>query len=478
LYCAGFECSLVELLTRSNLLCIVSLLNCLTNSCILLMRYVSNVLLEVVNCSFVLLRIFCSDVKSDGVLLEYMLELILSSSSLYCFYCVTIEYFNLNPRIFDGLELGPDEQPLYIKCQKKRSPSGYLDYTSIEKFVGISNMLCYVEELCSGMLSTLKCVVVESCSVGYILSGAAGTGKILLGQTLSSESSTSFYVGVVSQLMCFDGQTGNLRTRVLFDKLNEDSNAILFLDELDLVGSKRAECLSSWSLSSLLCADSGSRIDALTEFLVNMDGFRCRPSWVIVGTTEWVGCLDDSLVRPGRFDRIITLLRPSRSMRVSFFKTRIGVDVVWWDYFVKCTGGFNREDLCGVLNVSNLEELRLCGQGVVSKLSVFYLSLNRICTYRARSKRSKTSVMLYQKLKKGYWSSSVGIVCGTTEVGSLQLNVELSPRVKSSRYKEISKELDLKKKGSPTGNEVCEVKLTFLSGILKSSNCCIMKECA
>lgn len=146
---------------------------------------------------------------------------------------------------------------------------------------------------------------------GVLLIGPPGTGKTLLAKAVATHTKATFIRLVGSELVQKYIGEGARLVRELFELAKEKSPAIVFVDEIDSIGAKRLEI-----------ATSGDREvqRTLMQLLAEMDGFDPIGEVKILAATNRVDILDEALLRPGRFDRIIEIPLPSFEARVSIFR--------------------------------------------------------------------------------------------------------------------------------------------------------------
>ena len=146
---------------------------------------------------------------------------------------------------------------------------------------------------------------------GVLLVGPPGTGKTLLAKAVANRTKAAFIRFVGSELVQKYIGEGARLVRELFELARKKSPSIVFIDELDSVGAKRLEV-----------ATSGDREvqRTLMQLLAELDGFNPLGDVKIIGATNRPDILDDALLRPGRFDRIIEIPVPSFEGRLSIFK--------------------------------------------------------------------------------------------------------------------------------------------------------------
>jgi cell division protease FtsH len=145
---------------------------------------------------------------------------------------------------------------------------------------------------------------------GVLLVGPPGTGKTLLARAVAGEASVPFYSMSGSEFVEVLVGVGASRVRDLFDQAKKAAPSIIFIDEIDAVGRQRGTSINT----------NDEREQTLNQLLVEMDGFDTRQAVVVIGATNRPDGLDIALLRPGRFDRRVTVDRPDWNGRLAILK--------------------------------------------------------------------------------------------------------------------------------------------------------------
>ncbi|MDG2381880.1 MAG: ATP-dependent zinc metalloprotease FtsH [Pirellulaceae bacterium] len=149
---------------------------------------------------------------------------------------------------------------------------------------------------------------------GVLLNGPPGTGKTLLARAVAGEADVPFFTVSGSEFIQMFVGVGASRVRDLFQKAKEHSPAIIFIDEIDAVGRQRGAGLGG---------GHDEREQTLNQILSEMDGFTPTDSVIVIAATNRPDVLDPALLRPGRFDRHITVDRPTLKGRVEMFNVHV-----------------------------------------------------------------------------------------------------------------------------------------------------------
>ena len=145
---------------------------------------------------------------------------------------------------------------------------------------------------------------------GVLLVGPPGTGKTLLARAVAGEAGVPFFSMSGSEFVEVLVGVGASRVRDLFDQAKKAAPSIIFIDEIDAVGRQRGSSINS----------NDEREQTLNQLLVEMDGFDVRQAVVVIAATNRPDGLDKALLRPGRFDRRVTVERPDWNGRLAILK--------------------------------------------------------------------------------------------------------------------------------------------------------------
>jgi cell division protease FtsH len=189
---------------------------------------------------------------------------------------------------------------------------------------------------------------------GVLLFGPPGTGKTLLAKAVAGEAGVPFFSVAGAEFVESLVGVGAARVRDLFARVRAAAPAIVFIDELDAAGRKRGAGGGG--------GGSDEREQTLNQLLVEMDGFEVSSGIVVMGATNRPDILDPALMRPGRFDRHITIERPELEGRIHILKIHardkpIGPDVDL-EFVASRTPGFTGADLANVVNEATLLTIR------------------------------------------------------------------------------------------------------------------------
>ena len=152
---------------------------------------------------------------------------------------------------------------------------------------------------------------------GVLLSGQPGTGKTLLARAVAGEANVPFFSMAASEFVEAIVGVGAARVRDLFKQAKSAAPSIVFIDELDAVGGSRTSGSGGYG------GGNDEREQTLNQILTEMDGFDSSTSVIVIGATNRPDVLDQALLRPGRFDRRVTVNPPDRNGREAILRVHV-----------------------------------------------------------------------------------------------------------------------------------------------------------
>jgi cell division protease FtsH len=212
---------------------------------------------------------------------------------------------------------------------------------------------------------------------GVLLVGPPGTGKTLLARAVAGEAGVPYFNVNGSEFIQMFVGVGASRVRDLFAQAKDQSPAIIFIDEIDAVGRQRGAGLGG---------GHDEREQTLNQILGEMDGFDKTDSVIIIAATNRPDILDPALLRPGRFDRHVTVSRPTKAGRLAIFKVHVrdvplGPDVDL-EAMSEATAGMTGADIQNLVNEAALWAARKSKTKV--EMDDFYYAHDKVLMGAAR----------------------------------------------------------------------------------------------
>merc|ERR1712232_692610 len=217
---------------------------------------------------------------------------------------------------------------------------------TFKDIAGIDEAKAEFEEIVSFLKEPEKYTVVGAkIPKGILLVGPPGTGKTLLVKAIANEADVPFFSVAGSEFVEMFIGIGAARVRDLFQKASENAPCIVFIDEIDAVGRERGSGVGG---------GNDEREQTLNQLLTEVDGFKENKGVIVIGATNRADILDSALLRPGRFDRQVTVNLPDRLGRIGILKVHARnkplSDDVSLVQLANRTPGFSGADLANLLN--------------------------------------------------------------------------------------------------------------------------------
>ena len=245
---------------------------------------------------------------------------------------------------FDGGILGN-----FVKSPAKRHDKSK-QRTTFDEVAGLENAKSELQEIVEFLKSPEKFQRLGGrIPKGVLLNGPPGTGKTLLARAVAGEAGVPFFSISGSEFIQMFVGVGASRVRDMFKTAKENSPCILFIDEIDAVGRIRGAGLGG---------GHDEREQTLNQILTEMDGFSPSESVIVLAATNRPDVLDPALLRPGRFDRHVTVDRPTKKGRLEILKvhtrnTPLAADTDL-EHIARGTVGMSGADLANLVNEAAL----------------------------------------------------------------------------------------------------------------------------
>ncbi len=188
---------------------------------------------------------------------------------------------------------------------------------------------------------------------GVLMQGPPGTGKTLLARAVAGEANVPFFFVSGSEFVEMFVGVGASRVRDLFEQAKRNAPCVIFIDEIDAVGKQRGIGLN---------AGHDEREQTLNQLLVEMDGFQSNSGIIVIAATNRADVLDKALLRPGRFDRIVTVENPDVKGREAILKVHTREVILSSNVDLKViargTTGFSGAELENLVNEAAIAAAR------------------------------------------------------------------------------------------------------------------------
>ncbi|WP_314455329.1 ATP-dependent zinc metalloprotease FtsH [uncultured Actinomyces sp.] len=286
---------------------------------------------------------------------------------------------------------------------------------------------------------------------GVLLYGPPGTGKTLLAKAVAGEAGVPFFSMAASEFVEMFVGVGASRVRDLFDQAKENAPAIIFVDEIDAVGRHRGSGTGG---------GHDEREQTLNQLLVEMDGFDANTNVILIAATNRPDVLDPALLRPGRFDRQVSVEAPDMAGRAAILKVHAkgkpmtrDVDL---ELVAKRTPGFTGADLANVLNEAALLTARSNAQLIDNR------ALDEAIDRVIAGPQKRTRVMRdHEKRVTAYHEAGHALCAAAGAYSDPVTKVTILPRGRALGYTQVMPQDD---KYSTTRNELLDQLVYAMGG--------------
>ncbi len=286
---------------------------------------------------------------------------------------------------------------------------------------------------------------------GVLLVGPPGTGKTLLARAVAGEAGVPFFSISGSDFVEMFVGVGASRVRDLFGEAKKNAPAIVFIDEIDAVGRQRGAGLGG---------GHDEREQTLNQLLVEMDGFGANEGVIVMAATNRPDILDKALLRPGRFDRQITVNYPDVKGREEILKVHsrgkpLGPDVNL-STIAKSTSGFTGADLENLLNEAALLAVRH-GKKAITQEEIEEATIKVVMGTEKKSHKVREK----DKMVTSYHEAGHAIVSYFLPTQDPVHQISIIPRGMAAGY---TMYLPTEEKGHTSKNQILEQICSLLGG--------------
>ncbi|RPA62455.1 ATP-dependent metallopeptidase FtsH/Yme1/Tma family protein [Aerococcus agrisoli] len=245
---------------------------------------------------------------------------------------------------FGGMNFGKSDAKIYVKSDNSRT------FTDV---AGQDEAKESLEEVVDYLKNPKKYKAIGAQAPrGVLLVGPPGTGKTLMAQAVAGEANVPFFSIAGSEFVEMFVGRGAAKVRDLFKQANEKAPCIVFIDEIDTIGKSRENNMST----------NDEREQTLNQLLTEMDGFEGDKGVIILAATNRPESLDKALLRPGRFDRQISMELPDLKGREEILRVhakdyKMGANIDY-RYIARATAGASGADLANIINEAGLRAVR------------------------------------------------------------------------------------------------------------------------
>jgi len=270
---------------------------------------------------------------------------------------------------------------------------GDVPNVTFDKIAGLDNAKRELQEVVDFLKNPEKYAKVGAViPKGVLLEGPSGTGKTLLARAVAGESKVPFFSCSASEFVEMFVGVGASRVRSLFQQAKDKAPCIIFIDEIDAVGKARGNSMGGMG--------NDEREQTINQLLTEMNGFEPNQGVIVMAATNRADILDKALLRPGRFDRKITIGLPDVKGRVQIFGVHTSnkpVKSVDFEKLARITPGFSGADIEALCNEAAIFAARAERENIVQDdfdqaLEKVFLGLERDGSVLSKQKRHLVAV--------------------------------------------------------------------------------------
>ena len=353
--------------------------------------------------------------------------------------------------IFISKQMGGANKSFDFGKSKAKLPTDK-DKVTFNDVAGLTEEKAEVKELIDFLKSPKKFQKLGArIPKGVLLVGPPGTGKTLLARAVAGEANVPFYYISGSDFVELFVGVGASRVRDMFKQAKQSAPCLIFIDEIDAVGRQRGTGLGG---------GHDEREQTLNQLLTEMDGFGVNEGIIIIAATNRPDVLDPALLRPGRFDRQVTVSLPDAKEREAILKVhaknKILAEDVTLKYLASRTSGFSGADLENLLNEAALLAVRRNKEKI--SMSEIDEAHDRVLMGPAKVSRKLTDK---DKRITAFHEAGHVVVGLKLEQSNIVQKVTIIPRGMAGGYTNIQSE---EEKAHVTETELLETISTLLAG--------------
>jgi len=278
---------------------------------------------------------------------------------------------------------------------------------------------------------------------GILLEGSPGTGKTLLAKAIASEADANFISISASEFIEVFVGVGASKIRSLFRQARENRPAIIFIDEIDSIGKQRG------GPGRFNNGGNDEQEQTLNQLLAEMDGFVNNQGILVIAATNRKDILDAALLRPGRFDRIITVPLPDRKSRVDILQVHSQNKIIDpninLEFIAELTSGFSGAQIKNLLNEAAILAVRKGGNtiqqnDILDALDKLVVGIVRKIDNRSEEARKRVAIheighaLLCSLFKESFLLKKVSIQSTYNGAGGFTIFSEYPSVIESGLY--------------------------------------------